>query len=388
MRVWILSAVIAAMLMASGCGGDGGGGGGDSGPIKIGVVVPQSGPASVLGKAYADAAKLRAQELNEQGGILGRQIELVIRDTQSDQTQALTAVKELDGEGVAAIVGPGTSPTTLAAMSAIQSSGLPTVSMGSANAIVEPPSERQNVFKTPPNGDTAAQAILDHMKENGIETVGLISVNNPYGDDGVKAWEQLDEEGEVELIASEKFEEEDSDVTPQLQNLLAENPDAIVVWAIPPGAPTVRRNYVENIGNVQTPMYFDTGAGAELFLELAGPSANGALVAQPKSLVWDQVESGDPSYEVLQEFGKAYEKAYGEVSGFSGYSWDALGLLKAAMEEADSTDPSAVSNALEEMGEQIGVSGSLEFTPEDHEALSAEDIVILEVRNGDWVLTR
>jgi branched-chain amino acid transport system substrate-binding protein len=375
-----------AALLPAGCGDDDGGATGGE-PIKIGVNVELSGPASVLGRAYADALKLRARTLNEQeGGIMGRPIELVAQDNRTDQTEALTLSQELaEREDVVAAIGPGTSPTSLAAMGAILKSGVPTFSLGSAAAIVTPAAERPNVFKTTPEGDVAARTIADDLERRGLERVALLSTNNPYGDDGLQAVEALAEQGAFELVAAEKFEEGDSDTTPQLRRLLDARPDAIVVWAIPPGAPTVRRDAVEKL-DVDVPMYFDSGAGAELFLELAGAAADGARLAQPKSLVWDQVPHDDPSAHQLHEFGEAYTREYGEVSGFAGYAWDALGMLKAAIELAGSTEPRAVIAALEEGGEYRGVSGTLEFDADHHSAVSPEDLEIIEVSGRDWVL--
>jgi branched-chain amino acid transport system substrate-binding protein len=384
----MLVALALAAGVAAGCGGDDDAAS-DSGPIKIGVNVELSGPASVLGRAYADAAKLRARLLNEQeGGIMGRPIELVVSDNRSDQTEALTLTQELtEREDAVAMIGPGTSPTSLAAMSAILRSGAPTFSLGSAEAIVSPAAERPNVFKTTPDGTVAAQAIADDLERRGLRRVGLLSTNNPYGDDGLQAVERLAEEGVIDLVAAEKFEEEDPDTTPQLRRLLDADPDALIVWAIPPGAPTVRRDAVEKL-DVDVPMYFDSGAGAELFLVLAGASAEGARVAQPRSLVWNLVPDDHPLAGELKEFGSAYTGEYGEMSGFAGYAWDSVGMLKAAMESARSTEPRKVVAALEGLRDYPGVSGDLEFSPERHSALSADDLVILEVRAGAWTLPR
>jgi branched-chain amino acid transport system substrate-binding protein len=375
-------------VAAAGCAGDDDTGS-EGEPISIGVNVELSGPASVLGRAYADAAKLRARLLNEQkGGILGRPIELVVSDNRSDQTEALTLTQELtEREDAVAMIGPGTSPTSLAAMGAILKSGVPTFSLGSAEAIVAPAGERPNVFKTTPDRDVAARAIADDLARRGLRRVGLLSTNNPYGDDGLQAVERLDAEGVIDLVAAEKFEEEDPDTTPQLRRLLDADPEALIVWAIPPGAPTVRRDAVEKL-DVEVPMYFDSGAGAELFLDLAGAAAEGARVAQPRSLVWDQVPDDDPLAKELKEFGEAYTGEYGEMSGFAGYAWDSVGMLAAAIERAGSTEPPEVVSELEGLGGYRGVSGTLEFTPERHSALSADDIVILEVEAGDWTLPR
>ncbi|MDQ3431402.1 MAG: ABC transporter substrate-binding protein, partial [Actinomycetota bacterium] len=126
------------------------------------------------------------------------------------------------------------------------------------------------------------------------------------------------------------------------------------------------------------------GAGAELFVELAGDAANGALVVHPKTLVWDQVPDDDPQAEVLREFGEAYTDEYGAMSGFAGYAWDALGLFKAAMEKSGDTTPEAVVSGLESLGEYVGVTGTFEITAQDHQGLAEGDLLMLTVEDGEW----
>lgn len=364
-------------------GTDGAGEETDGEPVRIGVNIEQSGDASVQGEAYTRAVELFAEQLNAGGGVLGRPVELSIVDNRTDPTEAVTQTQQLVDEGVVAMVGPGTSPTTLAAMDVILQSRVPTISMGSADAISDPPGDRPNVFKTPARGSLMAQVILDHMQEQGIGRVGLIAVNNPYGDSGVTAWEEIADQGEVELVGIERFEPADTDMSAQLRNVIDAGAEAIVTWAIPPGAPTVRRNAVEDVG-VELPMYFDAGAGAELFIELAGTAADGALIVHPRTLVWDQVPEDHPQYDELQEFGTAYTDSFGEMSGFAGYAWDALGLFVAAIEEAGSTEAGAVVEGLEGLGEHVGVTGVFHISAEDHQGLSAEDLAILVVEDGAW----
>jgi branched-chain amino acid transport system substrate-binding protein len=362
-----------------------GDGSGDEGPIEIGVNIEQSGDASVQGEAYARAATLLAERINSNGGVLGREINLNIVDNGTDQTEAVTLTRQLANEGVAAMIGPGTSPTTLAAMDTILETGIPTFSMGSSSAIVEPASEHPNVFKTPVGSEANAQKILDDLERRGITQVGLISVNNPYGDSGIQAWQQLNDSADYdfELVGNERFERGDTDMTPQLSNLVDAGAEAIVTVAIPPGAPTVRRNAVNNL-NIDMPMYFDAGAGAELFIELAGEAANGAFVAHPPTLIWDEVSTETPQGEALREFGEAYTEEYGAMSGFAGYAWDALGMLTTAMEEVGSAEPQAVVDALEGLNEYPGVDGVYNLSSQDHQGLGADDLRLLTVEDGEW----
>jgi branched-chain amino acid transport system substrate-binding protein len=353
-------------------------------PILVGANIEQSGGASVQGQAYANALEMAVAQINDEGGILGRPVELSIIDNATDEQETITATRRLAEEQVVAMIGPGTSPTTLASMEAIIETGVPTFSMGSSAAIVSPVEERPNVFKTPAGTEANVLKALADMEAKNVSNVGIIAVNNPYGDSGIQAWEAVQEaEQSFEIVGIERFEDADTDMTAQLSNLASAGADAIAVVAIPPGAPTVRRNAVENLG-LDIPMYFDAGAGAELFIELAGATANGALVTHPPTLVWDQVAQDDPQYDVLQRFGSAYTEQFGSMSGFASYAWDALQILKLAIEDAGTTDREAVVQSIEGLGEYVGATGVYELSPEDHQGLNQDDMQLLTVEEGAW----
>lgn len=394
---WLMALLLVVSLLGAACqveeGGepdpadDGGeqaaGDEGEDEPIVVGVNIEQSGDASVQGEAYAQAVQLLAERVNDDGGVLGRPLELEIVDNRTDPTEAVTQTQQLVEQDVVAMVGPGTSPTTLAAMDVILESGIPTFSMGSADPISEPAEDRPNVFKVPQHQSIAADVIVEHMQGENIERVGVIAVNNPYGDSGLAAFEALADEGEIDLVGVERFESADTDMTGQLRSLVAADAEAIVTVAIPPGAPTVRRNAVEDLG-LELPMYHDHGAGAELFIELAGESADGALIAHPRTLIWDQVEEDHPQHDALQQFGTAYTEAVGEVSGFGGYAWDALGLIIAGIEESGGTAPDDIIQGLYDLEEYPGVNGVFRITEDDHHGLDADSMEILTVVDGEW----
>jgi branched-chain amino acid transport system substrate-binding protein len=132
-------------------------------------------------------------------------------------------------------------------------------------------------------------------------------------------------------------------------------------------------------------MIFDAGAGAELFIELAGAAADGALITHPPTLIWDQIAEDDPQFDALQSFGQAYTEEYGAMSGFAGYAWDALGLLRAAIEQAGTTDSAEVVSAIENLGEYVGVDGVYTLSADDHQGLDAEALRLLTVQDGEWI---
>lgn len=361
----------------------GGGGGDDEGPIKIGVNIELSGPAAVQGTAYQNAVQMMAEQINADGGIDGRDLELIIRDNKSDPTEALQVTKGMvENDDVVAIVGGGSSPTTMSTIEYVQGEGVPIVSMGSSDAIVNPVDERSWVFKIPAGTDMVVDVMLEEFEKEGITKVGFISVDNPYGDAGLQAFTNRAPEAGLELVGTEKFQATDKDYTSIVTKLVGQEPEAIVVWAIPPGAGIVAQNVASS--GFEGPVYFDPGAGAELFIRGAGEAAEGARLVHPAVLVADQVEDAANKAE-MDEFYAAYTEAYGEYSGFASYGADALGMIVQAIEESGSTDREAIREALEAMT-YTGVTGVYEMSAEDHSALDPEALVLVTVENGEWKL--
>jgi branched-chain amino acid transport system substrate-binding protein len=363
-------------------GGTGAAASGDA--IKIGVNIELSGPAAVQGPAYKNAVELVAKKVNETG-VLGRKIELVIRDNKSDPTEALQVMKGMIGnDKVVAVVGGGSSPTTMSSIEYVQSAKVPIVSMGSSDAIVMPVAERSWVYKTPAGTDMVVQVMLDQFAAKGIKKVGFISVDNPYGEAGLKAFTAKAPGAGIELVGNEKFQATDKDYTAIVTKLTAKEPEALVVWAIPPGAGIVATNV--KASGFSGPVYFDPGAGAELFIRGAGKAAEGALLVHPAVLVADQIQDAANKKE-MDEFHTAYTDAYGEYSGFASYAADALGMIVAAIKESGKAESQAIRDSLETL-KYTGVTGVYSMSKDDHSALDPSALVLVTVKDGKWQLVK
>lgn len=353
-------------------------------PIVIGANIELSGPAAVQGAAYKNALELYAEQINEDGVLDGRKIELIIRDNKSNPTEALQIAKGfIERDNVVGIIGGGSTPTTLSLAETVETAGVPTVSMGSSGAIVSPVAQRQSLFKTPADNSQVADLMVKDMLARGFDTVGFIGVDNAYGESGLTAFTESAATGGITITGTQKFGATDKDFTAQLTNLVSAAPDAIVSWAIPPGAGIVARN--AKAAGFPGELYFDAGAGAELFLEGAGEAAEGALMTHPTVLVADEAPEGVPGRDQMREFYDRYTEKYGAYSGFASYAADSLGLLVTAIEEAGSSDPAAIRDALEQL-EYTGTGGQYVMTPEDHSGLTDDSLSLLTVEGGEWTL--
>jgi branched-chain amino acid transport system substrate-binding protein len=361
--------------------------------IRIGVVVSVTGSASSLGEAERNTVQLFEDEFGEIGGA---EVEWIVEDDASDPTQAVTAVKQLiDQENVHAVVCCTVSPNSLAIIETVAQDEVPNISLAAAAQVVEPASEREWVFKTPQNDALMVDVLTDHMLEQGIGSVAFLGFDDAYGEGGLAAFEQVIAEKPIEMTGAETFAREDTDVTAQLTQLSRDDPDAYLIWAIPPGADVAQKNLVD-LG-LEGTVYQSHGVANATFLELGGNAIEGTYLPAGKLLTADDLPDDDPQKEVLLAYRDGYEEEHGEGSAntFGGHAYDAMLVLEGAIERAldGDADPSDVEafrstlrDEIETTSDLAGTGGVFSYSPDDHAGLDTEAVVMLEVSDGDWSL--
>jgi branched-chain amino acid transport system substrate-binding protein len=361
-------------------------------PIRIGQISALSGPSAQSGEAIARGLTIAIDEINNAGGLLdGRKLELVQRDDQSNPPRGLTAARELIfNEEVAAIFGGIDSPVALAIVPLANQEKVPLViSWAAATNITRNGAEPNYVFRVSAVDALVDVKLLDYAnKKFGAKKIGLMLINNPWGQSNQKGLEAADEENDsAEIVGAEKFEAADVDMVPQLTRLREAGAEAIVlVSTAPPGAQVMKSR--ERIGwNV--PVVSHWGISGGRFPELAGPTAGDAHFIQTYSFFGEQGEVGK---RVLETLKAKYSDIKGPEEVFSpvgtANAYDAMHLLALAIEQAGSTDGSAVQQALENLSaEYAGLikTYSSPFSAEDHDALGPDDYVMVRYQ-GDQIV--
>jgi branched-chain amino acid transport system substrate-binding protein len=222
------------------------------------------------------------------------------------------------------------------------------------------------------------------MRDRGIKTVGIITVSNSFGESGREQLVLLAGDYGITIAAKESFGAKDTDTTPQLTKLKGASPDAIICWGTNPGPAVVAKNIKQLKINI--PLYQSHGVASAKFIDLAGDAAENIVLPSGKILVIDQLAADDPQRSVLKEYETMYvSKHGGAVSGFGGYAHDAMSLLAEALKDSNG-ERQKVRNALENIKDHVGVTGRFSFTPEDHNGLTPEAFVMVEIKNQTWHL--
>ena len=350
---------------------------------KIGGLFAVTGPNSFLGDPEKKSLQMAVDEINARGGIDGRRLEAVIRDTEGVPDKAVLAANELiSSEKVLAIIGPSLTPTTLPLVPLVESNKIPLISCAAGIEITEP--VKPWVFKTAQSDVLAVATIYEHMKRNNIKKVGILTVENSFGESGKRQLTGQASQFGIEVVQAESFGGKDTDMTAQLTKIRAAQPDAIICWGTNPGPAVVARN-VQQL-NIKIPLYQSHGVASPKFIELAQDAAEGILLPTGKILVADQLPDSDPQKPVIKSYIQQFEGQFKmPVSGFGGYAYDAMQLLAKAL-EGSGGDREKIRAALEKITGHVGVTGTFNFSPTDHNGLGKDAFVMVQIKDGKWKL--
>ncbi|HEY7599053.1 MAG TPA: ABC transporter substrate-binding protein, partial [Candidatus Limnocylindrales bacterium] len=241
------------------------------------------------------------------------------------------------------------------------------------------------VFKTPQSDHLIVGVLVDHLKAKGLTRVAWLGVDYAFGQLGWIEFEKAAIAGGLTVVANEKFGQKDVDMTPQLTRVKAANPQAVVVWSIPPSASIATRNYAD-LG-LRMPMFQSHGVGNRKYIELAGGAADGVMFPAGKLLVAEQLADNDAQKPVLLAYARDFETRYGPRNTFGGHAWDAVQLAVRAMGKAGS-DRAGVRAAVEATRSFVGITGVFDFSPSDHNGLDRRAATMIQIVDGQWKLAK
>jgi branched-chain amino acid transport system substrate-binding protein len=351
--------------------------------IKIGAILAVSGPASFLGAPEAKSLEMLVDNLNKKGGIKGKKIELIIKDSAASPEKAFSFAKQLiEEEKVLAIIGPSTSGETMKIKNVAEEGKTILISAAAAEVIVNPVAKY--VFKTPQKDSDAVLKIFEQMKKMKLTKLGLLSSNTGFGQAGKGQIEKLAAEHGIQIVGNEVYDKAATDLTAEVTKVKASGAEAIINWSIEPAQAIVIKN-ARQIG-FKGPIFQSHGFGNIKYVEAAGVAAEGVLFPAGRLLVADVLPKDHPQKSVLVNYKKDYESKYKEdASTFGGHAYDAMLILKMAIEKANSTDMEAVRTAIEGLKGVVGTGGIFNFSATDHNGLDINAFEMLTVKKGKFV---
>jgi len=373
----ILMAVLSAI--GAGCGTQA------SDSYKIGALFAVTGNNSPLGTPEKETAQMLEEQINAKGGINGHKVQLIVYDTESDETKAVTLAKKLiEQDNVLAIIGPSSTGESMALIDTVEKAQIPLISCAASAQITTP--VKKWVFKTPQSDALAAAEVFDYLKSKGITEVALLASTGGFGVTGKQALEAAAPQYGIKFVASESFGDKDTDMTVQLTKIKGTAAKALIVWGTNPGPALISKN-AKQLG-LNIPILDSHGIANQAFLDLAGDAANGVILPAGKLLAADTLPDSDPQKSVLLSYAKDFKAKYNKnADTFGGHAWDAMTMVTNALAKVG-PDKAKIRDELENLKNFIGISGVFNMSPQDHNGLTKGAFVMITVANGKWTVLK
>lgn len=379
----IVSTVLAAVaLTACGDGGGdspGGGAGGDAGgDIHIGMIFAQTGEVSALGVS----ARLAAIDyVNAQGGIDGRNLNVHFCDDGGNVERVVTCARQLLDEGVVAVVGPITSPLSLAAAPLTAAAKVPQFGLGSATAITDP--VQPYLFRASSGNQEEMEVVSDWLAEQGITRVAVLTDNGASGQDQATILDRELPERGITIVEKQSYELSDTDMTAQLTRIAGTDAEVLLTPGSVQQVAVIAGNRVALGMTMQ--QVGGAGISSDAFIKLAGQAGEGIRCVGWKVSTFDDLDPSDPQHEAISLF---VEQLGGDTrpDQFSGLAWDAVTILAAAMRDLDDpTDSEALRDRIESTTDLVGTAATWTYGPDNHRGNDRSGFVMSELKGGKWV---
>jgi branched-chain amino acid transport system substrate-binding protein len=351
--------------------------------ITIGVSLPLTGPASGLGIPMKNYFALWPTT------VAGEKINITILDDATDPTKGVQNAKKFVTEDKVDII-MGSAATPVAAAMADVAMESQTVQLA-FSPVALPPGKDAWTFRLPQSTSVMAHAMVEHMKKNGVKTVGFLGYTDAYGESWLKDFTAVAEPAGIKVVAAERFARADTSVTAQALKLTSANPDAMLIVASGSGAAMPHMAIVER--NFKGKIYQTHAAASRDLMRVGGKAVEGAYVVSGPAVIAEQLADTHPSKKQAIDFVQKYEKAYGVGSRnqFAGHAYDTYITLEKvipmAMKKAKPGTKefrAAIKEGLETMGRTVFSHGVMNWTATDHWGFTNETGVMLKVVNGDW----
>ena len=375
-----LGLLAGAMLLLAGCAP--GGGNGASGntekngdTIKIGVNMELSGAVSAYGTAEKTGIDLAVKEINEDGGILGKQVQIVEKDNKSETSESFSVAQSLtNNDDVVAIIGPATSGAAKAATPAVTSAKVPMITpSGTDDSLtVNNGAVQEFVFRSCYQ-DSYQGTTLGTYAQDTLESKKAVILGDKSSDYGKGLTKAFKDTYKGDIVAEEYFVGKDTDFQAVLTKI--KNLDFDVLFI--PGYYTEAGLIVKQAREmgITQPVLGADGFGNPAFVSTAG--AENATDVYYTTHYSEQAGQS----EKAKAFVESYQAEYGEKpSTFAALAYDAVYMVKAGLEEADAVDTQKLTDALAGLTDFEGVTGTMTID-ENHNP--EKSIVIVKLENGE-----
>lgn len=355
--------------------------------IKIGVNEPLTGAFAASGTYIVNGAKLAAEQINASGGILGKQIELVIEDNKSNPTEAAAVAEKLiTSDKVPIMMGAWGSSLTLAVMPKLMQYQVPMlVETSSSSKITK--QGNPYIFRISPPSWVEAKIFQPLLPSLGIKKVDFLGINNDWGRGTITDFSAMFKENGVEVGLAETMDQGAEDMGAQLSKIKASDSDTIIVTTGVEQLTLVLKQ-VAALGITKKIITTGGSQNPDQLIQQAGAAANNTM-HMVFFAPWDAAKTPHPdqSKVFIDAWAKAGHTAAGMTESYRGY--DGIFVIKTAIEKAGKAEPEAIREAF--WGVDVPtLNGNVTFTKDGPEGKESGQYLakgtLITIKDGKVVL--
>jgi branched-chain amino acid transport system substrate-binding protein len=355
--------------------------------INIGVSLALTGPGSGLGIPMQNQLKLFPKT------IAGEKVNLIVLDDATDPGKGSANARRFVTEDKVDLIFGSCITAVAAAMTDIASEAGTVQIAGSPVGV--PAGKDKWMFRLPQSNTVMGHAVVEHMKKQGVKTIGFLGYTDAYGEQWLKEISPMLDKAGIKIVATERFARTDTSVTPQALKINAANPDAVLVVASGSGAAMPQLGLAER--GYKGKIYQTHAAATQDLMRVGGKTVEGTFVVSGPAVIAEQLPDSHPSKKVSVDFVTKYETLMGPKTRnqFAGHSYDFQitmeKVLPVALKKAKPGTPefrAAIRDALEGMGRTVFAHGVMNWTKDDHWGYTLETGVMLKVVDGQFAVER
>ena len=319
------------------------------GTIKIGMITDRVGPAKAYAEPVAQGAAYAVKELNASGGVLGRQLELLVEDDQGKPDVSATAARKLVDAGVAFILSVSLTPATQQAQSVTLETKTPHLTPSNSGDTLTTQISNPNFWQTGPLGSTQIATLLSYARNKNYKRVALVGDNSDLGQLINRFFKAGLEKSGMQVVSEEVVPRGSTTAEPQMQKVRAANPDALFMTGVlTPENALILRAY-RQLG-LKTPILGNYNLSVPQYMSIAKGLLDGIVF----------VDAFDPAKPETRRFIEAYKKdTGGEPYNLNGYGYDGVLMVADAIKRAGGTDKEKVRAAMQATRGYSGVMGGV-----------------------------
>jgi branched-chain amino acid transport system substrate-binding protein len=352
-------------------------------PIQIGYLPALTGPSSSTGVGINRGTQLAVEQINKAGGIGGRQIELITRDTQSDPTKAVNGAAELTrGAKVSVVFGPVNSGESLAVTPLLARTNTPQVHPCWVDSLTDPKKYPMCFRNAPTNqqiGGAANRYVVEVLKR---KKVAVISDTTGYGTASVNAYVPMLKQMGADVVYQGNVDAANPDLKPEILRMQGAGAEAIMPWSVNAG-------FLSRIINTRSQLNWDVPIVGQTTL---GSGQTKALLDKPE--YWAKVYPNnfrpvcygaggklpDRTNAFLDRLKSAKIDMGDTLLWWIALGWDTPNMIAEAI-KAVGPEPEKLVGYLNQLKEFPGVYGDISFTPDQHDGYPDEQVVMVEANS-------